>query len=106
MSLVSDNPDIEIVYTYKGSEDSAAVSVAGIPWMSATSVLVIKLRPGKIQVWEVNRMTNVWSLYAESTILNSTKLANENSGQSMKSTPTSSPDISTDLPTITLSASK
>lgn len=85
MSLVSDNPDLEIVTTYKGSEDSVAVSVAGIPWMSSTSVLVMKLRPSRIQVWEVNRMTNMWSLYAESTILNSTRETKELSGNDTES---------------------
>jgi len=87
MSLVSDNPDLEITYTYKESDDSVAVSVAGVPWMSATSVLVIKVRPSRIQVWEVNRMTDRWSLYAESTILSSTRGTNETSGSDMELTP-------------------
>ena len=87
MSLVSDNPDLEIKLTYKGSEDLVAVSVAGIPWMSSTSVLVIKLRPSRIQVWEVNRMTNMWSLYAESTILSSTRETKEPSGSDMELIP-------------------
>lgn len=87
MSLVSDNPDLEINLTYKGSEPSVAVSVAGIPWMSSMSVLVIKLRPSRIQVWEVNRMTNMWSLYAEATILNSTPEMKEPSGSDTESIP-------------------
>lgn len=87
MSLVSDNPDFEIKLTCKGSDDSVAVSVAGIPWMSSTSVLAIKLWPSRIQVWEVNRMTNMWSLYAESTILNSMRETNQPSGNDMELTP-------------------
>lgn len=87
MSLVSDNPDIEIRYTYKGSDSSVAVSVAGVPWMSATSVLVIRLQPSRIQVWEVNRMTGTWSLYAESTILNNTRETKERSGSDMELIP-------------------
>jgi hypothetical protein len=87
MSLVSDNPDLEIKLTYKGSEPSVAVSVAGIPWMPPMSVLVVKLWESRIQVWEVNRMTNLWSLYAESTILPSTRETNEPSGQSMELIP-------------------
>ncbi len=87
MSLVSDNPDFEINLTYKGSDDCLAVSVAGIPWMSSTSVLVIKLRPSRIQVWEVNRMTNMWSLYAESTILNSMPKTKESSGNNTELIP-------------------
>ena len=84
MSLVSDNPDFEIKLTYKGSDDSVAVSVAGIPWMSSTSVLAIKLWPSKIQVWVVNRATNMWHLFAESTILNSTPETKESSGSDME----------------------
>jgi hypothetical protein len=87
MSLVSDDPDFEIKLTYKGSDDCLAVSVAGIPWMSSTSVLVMKLWPSRIQVWEVNRMTNMWWLYAESTILNNTPETKKSSGSDMELTP-------------------
>jgi hypothetical protein len=87
MSLVSDNPDLEINLTYKGSDDCLAVSVAGVPWMSSMSVMVIKLWPSRIQVWEVNRMTSMWSLYAESTILNSMPEMKEPSGSDTELTP-------------------
>jgi hypothetical protein len=87
MSLVSANQRSSMKLTYEQSEDYVAVSAEGVPWMPPMCVLVVKLWESRIQVWVVNRMTNTWSLYAESTILNNTRGTNETSGSDMELTP-------------------
>lgn len=74
--------------TYEQSVDSVAVSAEGIPWMPPTCVLVVKLWESRVQVWVVNRMTNMWSLYAESCIIpNSIEKVSASSGNDMELTP-------------------
>lgn len=73
--------------TYEQSDDYLAVSAEGIPWMPSTCVLVVKLWESRVQVWVVNRMTNMWFLYAESTILHNTGRVNAPSGNDMEPIP-------------------